>query len=88
MKVIGEPDRGKPYVRFDEGVLAARVWRTYTGTKPETADTAKGSLQLGLPGSTLPNPQKKCRLARMDLQRVIEVREMDCAGPCFALSHC
>ena len=54
MKVIGEPDRGKPYVRFDEGVLAVRVWRTYTGTKPETADTAKGSLQLGLPGSTLP----------------------------------
>ena len=53
---IGEPNRGKPYVRFDEGALVTRVWQPYTGTKPETADTAKGSLPLGLPGSTLPNP--------------------------------
>jgi len=42
VKVIGEP--GKPYVRFDDGVLAARIWRPYTGTQPETAATAKGSL--------------------------------------------
>ena len=28
MKVIGEPDAGKPHVRFDEGVLAFAHGRT------------------------------------------------------------
>jgi len=34
--------------------LETGPWRTYTGTEPETADTAKGSLPIPRQSSTLP----------------------------------
>ena len=33
------------HVRVCEGGGPQLLWRTYTGTQPETADTAKGSLR-------------------------------------------
>ncbi len=42
-KGTGKPYEGKPHVRFDAAGDGKVLWRTYTGTKPETADTAKGT---------------------------------------------
>ena len=45
------PEIGTPGLRWRG--LETGSWRTYTGTKLETADTAKGSLQVPRQSSTL-----------------------------------
>ncbi len=41
VKMIGKPYAGELQVRFDEGGQDFFLWRSQTGTKLETADTAK-----------------------------------------------
>jgi hypothetical protein len=41
VKMIGKPYAGELHVRFDEGGQDFFLWRSQTGTKLETADTAK-----------------------------------------------
>jgi hypothetical protein len=45
------PEIGTPGLRWRG--LETGPWRTYTGTKPETADTAKGSLPVPRQSPTL-----------------------------------
>jgi hypothetical protein len=52
--MIGKPYTGKPYVRFDEAGDGKVLWRTYTGTKLETVDTAKAIPTVTRHSLTLP----------------------------------
>ena len=40
--MIGKPCAGKLHARFEVAGDGKVLWRTYTGTKLETVDTAKG----------------------------------------------
>jgi hypothetical protein len=52
MKMIGKPYAGELHVRFDEGEQDCFHGRFYTGTKLETAETAKSR----------PNQRRACSL--------------------------
>ena len=53
-KMIGKPYSGKLNVRFEVAGDGEVLWRTYTGTKLETADTAKGIPNVTRHSLTLP----------------------------------
>jgi len=53
-KMIGKPYSGKLNVRFEVAGDGEVLWRTYTGTKLETADTAKGIPKVTRHSLTLP----------------------------------
>jgi len=52
--MIGKPYSGKLNVRFEVAGDGEVLWRTYTGTKLETADTAKGIPNVTRHSLTLP----------------------------------
>jgi hypothetical protein len=59
--MIGKPYSGKLNVRFEVAGDGEVLWRTYTGTKLETADTAKGTPNVTRHSLTLPEGTSRNR---------------------------
>src|SRR5512132_1711284 len=65
VKRTGKRRTGNPFAPFEVAGLETGLRQTYTGTKLETADTAKGA--YGAPRQCLRRPRKRLRFAGLIL---------------------